>query len=264
MKGFRKEVFFYFHNKSNDITSIFMIFNILASQNKQNYMRLKFKFILFVLFPTIIHSLSAKENKHQIGTFLDYSAIHGKPAGFVGLGLGTSYQLNFLKYFSWKNELVFNHGFRIRYNAVEYGNADVMINYVKQDPISTKNLILSSYLKGNVFNKNNNTLSLGLGITSRINFDKSYFYHGRIDSMTTGTNEIVSYYKEKDSKTYLGWGIITNISYSYKIKENLFINSEFGWRGYIGEINKINYYDRASGSSMVYLNIGCSFIIDKK
>jgi hypothetical protein len=222
------------------------------------------KFIIFFLAFTIFSVSHAKDNKHQIGVFTDYSVIHGKPAGFAGVGIGADYHLNFHKYFSWRNELVFNHGFRIGYNSVEYGDAEIIVNVVKKDPLSTNNILLSSYLAGHVYNKNNSKLSVGLGLTGRVNFDRSKFYYGinELDPIT-GESKILNYFFEKKSVSNFGWGLITNISYSYQIKNNIMILSELGWRGYIGEVNDKNYQDRASGSSMMYVKLGCVFSLSK-
>ncbi|MEZ5036208.1 MAG: hypothetical protein R2760_01835 [Chitinophagales bacterium] len=224
------------------------------------------KYITILFAITFSYSITkAKDINNEIGVYSDISIIHGKPAGFIGLGISTNYNLNFHKYLSWGNEFVINHGFRLGYNAVAYGVADIMVNYVKKNPISTNNIIFSSFLIGNLFIKNNNTLSVGLGITTRANFDKCNFYYGtpQMDPIT-GEDKIINYYYEKKIVTNLGWGLITNISYKHVIKENLSFNTEFGWRGYIGELNKKNYSDRASGSGILYFKFGCIFNLKNK
>lgn len=107
--------------------------------------------------------------------------------------------MNFHKYFSWKNELLFNHGFRLGSDVIEYGDAEIMVKYVKKNPLSTNNIILSSYLTGYIFNRNRNKLSVGLGVTGRYNLDKSNFYYG-IDEKdpVTGEFRMLNYHYEKN------------------------------------------------------------------
>jgi hypothetical protein len=221
--------------------------------------------ILLLTLVLFCFSANAKDNMHQVGVFVDNSVIHGKPAGFVGIGFGTNYNLNIHKYLSWGNELLYSHGFRLGFSPVEYGDAEIMVNYVKKDPISTNNIIFSSYMIGNLFNKNNNKLSVGFGLTMRGNFDKSEFYYGVEDIYYIEEEEIIvkNYVPEKRTVKNFGLGLITNVTYSYQVKDNITVNTEFGWRGFIGEINNRNYHDRASGSSILYLKLGCLFTVGK-